>query len=60
MPQHASFLYARNVAALCEHLVRDGRLALDMSEEITRAITVTHDGAVVNEAVKARLTGVGT
>ncbi len=60
MPQHASFLYARNVAALCEHLVRDGRLALDMSEEITRAITVTHDGAVVNEAVKARQTGVGT
>jgi NAD(P) transhydrogenase subunit alpha len=60
MPQHASFLYARNVAALCEHLVRDGRLALDMSEEITRAITVTHDGAVVNEAVKARLSGVGT
>jgi NAD(P) transhydrogenase subunit alpha len=60
MPQHASFLYARNVAALCEHLVRDGRLALDMSEEITRAITVTHDGAVVNEAVKARLMGVGT
>ncbi len=58
MPTHASFLYARNVLALFDHLVRNGELAADPNEEIARAVTVTRDGAVVNEAVKARLTGV--
>lgn len=60
MPQHASFLYARNVLALFDHLVRKGELTVDMSDEITRGVTVTHDGAIVNEAVKSRLAGVGS
>jgi len=51
-------LYARNVLALFDHLVRNGELVADPNEEIARAVTVTRDGAVVNEAVKARLTGV--
>ncbi len=60
MPQHASFLYARNVLALFDHLVRSGELKVDMEDEITRGITVTRDGAIVNEAVKSRLAGVGS
>jgi hypothetical protein len=31
-----------------------------MNDEITRGVTVTRDGEVTNEAVKARLSGVGT
>lgn len=58
MPNHASFLYSRNVLALFDHLVKNGELNVDPSDEITRGITVTRDGAIVNEAVKARLTGV--
>ena len=57
MPQHASFLYARNVLALFDHLVRSGELKVDMEDEITRGVTVTRDGAIVNEAVKSRLAG---
>jgi proton-translocating NAD(P)+ transhydrogenase subunit alpha len=57
MPLHASQLYARNVLALFEHLVRSGSLQMDMNDEITRGVTVTHEGAVTNEAVKARLPG---
>jgi H+-translocating NAD(P) transhydrogenase subunit alpha len=59
MPLHASQLYARNVLALFDHLVRGGELTIDMQEEITRGITVTREGEVLNEAVKARLAGVG-
>jgi NAD(P) transhydrogenase subunit alpha len=58
MPQHASFLYARNVLALFDHLVRKGELVVDMSDEITRGVTVTRDSVVVNDAVKSRLEGV--
>ena len=58
MPQHASQLYAKNLNALFTHLVKDGALALDMSDEITRGVCITRDGAVVHEAV-AKLTAGG-
>jgi NAD(P) transhydrogenase subunit alpha len=60
MPEHASFLYARNVLALFDHLVRNGELQVDSGDEITRSVTVTSGGMVVNEAVKSRLAGVGS
>jgi len=59
MPMHASQLYARNVLALVDHLVRGGQLVIDMNDEITRGVTVTRDGEVTNDAVKARLAGGG-
>jgi H+-translocating NAD(P) transhydrogenase subunit alpha len=41
MPYHASQLYARNVAALLQHLAPDGELALDWDDEITAGACVT-------------------
>jgi NAD(P) transhydrogenase subunit alpha len=41
MPAHASQLYARNVAALLQHLAPDGELALDWDDEITSGTCVT-------------------
>jgi NAD(P) transhydrogenase subunit alpha len=41
MPFHASQLYARNVAALLNHLAPDGTLALDWDDEITLGACVT-------------------
>jgi H+-translocating NAD(P) transhydrogenase subunit alpha len=58
MPEHASFLYARNVLALFDHLVNNGQLAIDANDEITRAVMVTRDGEIVNDALKSRLSGV--
>ena len=40
MPFHASQLYARNVAALLQHLAPDGELALDFDDEITSGACV--------------------
>lgn len=36
LPVHASQMYARNVLALLTHLLKDGRLHLDFTDEITR------------------------
>jgi NAD(P) transhydrogenase subunit alpha len=41
MPFHASQLYARNVAALLQHLAPDGELALDWEDEITAGAAVS-------------------
>jgi NAD(P) transhydrogenase subunit alpha len=41
MPAHASQLYARNVAALLQHLAPDGELAFDWEDAITSEACVT-------------------
>jgi len=38
MPLHASQMYARNVSAVLGHVVREGALALDDTDEIVRAM----------------------
>jgi NAD(P) transhydrogenase subunit alpha len=52
MPLHASQLYARNVANLLLHLVKDGAIVLDFADEITKGCCVTHGGEIVNERAK--------
>ena len=41
---HASQMYSRNMEKLLLHLTREGALALDFNDEITRGSVVTHDG----------------
>jgi proton-translocating NAD(P)+ transhydrogenase subunit alpha len=52
MPLTTSQLYARNVANLLLHLVKDGALNLDFADEITKGACVTHGGEIVNERAK--------
>jgi NAD(P) transhydrogenase subunit alpha len=52
MPLHTSQLYARNVANLLLHLVKDGAINLDFEDEITKGACVTHGGEIVNERAK--------
>jgi NAD(P) transhydrogenase subunit alpha len=44
VPVHASQMYARNIQTLLEHLVKDGALAIDLNDQITGAMVVTHQG----------------
>ena len=44
---HASQMFGRNILALLQHLVRDGTLVLDPSDEITGAMLVVHQGIVL-------------
>jgi NAD(P) transhydrogenase subunit alpha len=52
MPLTTSQLYARNVANLLLHLVKDGAIALDFTDDITKGACVTHGGEIVNERAK--------
>ncbi len=54
-PYHASQLYARNLCAFLQHLVKDGKLVADPSDEIAAATLLTRDGEVVNAQVRSAL-----
>jgi H+-translocating NAD(P) transhydrogenase subunit alpha len=51
VPQHASQMYAKNVATFLQHLVKEGAVRLDPDDQITRETLVTRDGRVVNPRV---------
>ena len=49
MAEHASQLYARNIQALLDLMVRDGALALDFDDEIIAGACITRGGEIVHE-----------
>jgi H+-translocating NAD(P) transhydrogenase subunit alpha len=49
MPIHASQLYAKNVIALVNYLCKEGKLDLNMEDEIVVGSTFTHDGKSLKE-----------
>jgi NAD(P) transhydrogenase subunit alpha len=59
MPASSSQFYARNITSLLLNMVKDGALALDFEEEVTKATVITHGGAVVAEPVKKLLAPAG-
>lgn len=46
VPVHASQMYSKNLQALLGHLLVDGEIRIDLDDEITGAICVTHAGKV--------------
>ncbi len=52
VPYHASQLYARNAATFLLHMVKDGKLGLNLADEIIRETLVTQGGEVVNVRVR--------
>jgi len=52
VPYHASSLYARNITAFLQHLVKDGKLNLKTDDEITRETLLTRGGEIVNARVR--------
>ena len=55
MPGSATQMYAKNLQTLLRHLISDGKIELDFSDEITRGATITHEGKVINEATATAL-----
>jgi NAD(P) transhydrogenase subunit alpha len=50
VPISASQFYARNVSALLLHLLKDGALDIELTEEITAGVVITYGGQVVQPA----------
>jgi len=54
-PYHASQMYSRNITTFFVHLLREGKLRLDLEDEITRETLVTRGGEVVHPRVRELL-----
>lgn len=55
MPAGASTFYARNIAALLLHFLKNGQMTYDMNDEITAGTLITHEGRVVHPATSKLL-----
>jgi NAD(P) transhydrogenase subunit alpha len=49
VPLDASQLYAKNVQTLLDYIIKDGALALDMTDEIIAGTTIVHDGTITHK-----------
>lgn len=52
VPYHASQMFSRNVTAFLLHLCKEGKVNIDLEDEITRETLVTRDGEVVHDRVR--------
>lgn len=51
----ASQMYARNMTAFLHHIIADGQLCVDLTDEITQSACVTHAGRIHNEVLRLAL-----
>ncbi len=59
VPAHASQMYSKNLTTFLDHLLDDGKLVIDLEDEITSGTLVSHQGEVVNEMIRSRLASNG-
>jgi len=52
VPYHASQMYARNLVTFLTYMVKDGKLQLNLQDEIVRETMVTNGGEIVNARVR--------
>ena len=53
MPYHASQMYSRNIQSLLGLLItKEGKLNLDMNDDVIKGTVITKDGDVVHEATR--------
>jgi H+-translocating NAD(P) transhydrogenase subunit alpha len=53
IPFHASQMYARNLTAFLQYLVKDGKLNYNPDDEIHHGTLLTHGGEIVNTRVRS-------
>jgi NAD(P) transhydrogenase subunit alpha len=51
LPFHASQMYSRTVTNYLSHLVKDGQIHLDLTDELTRRPLVTHQGEILHSSM---------
>ena len=59
IPFNASQMYSRNLVTFLGHLVDEGKIELDLEDELTHGPLLTHEGRVANERVRGLLEGGG-
>jgi NAD(P) transhydrogenase subunit alpha len=51
VPVHASQMYAKNISTFLLHMIKEGKVEVDLEDEITKGALVAHGGKVVHQAV---------
>lgn len=52
LPTSSTWMFANNIYELLKYLIKDGKINLDLNDEITSAILVTLDGKLVHAGAK--------
>jgi len=52
VPYHASQMYAKNLTNFLLNMVKEGKLTLNMEDEIVRSTLVTEGGEIVNPRIR--------
>ena len=60
VPAHASQMYSKNITTFLDHLLEEGKLEIDLEDEITSGTLVTNGGAVIHEMIKSRIESAGS
>ena len=55
MAQQASQLYARNITAFLSSLLKDGKLIVDLKDDVVRGALVTQKGEIIHQGTKVAL-----
>lgn len=52
VPTHASEMYSKNILSLIQHISKDGKINLNLDDEIVKGCLITRNGEVINQRVK--------
>ena len=55
VPAHASQMYGKNLVTFLDHLLNEGELHLDFTDEITAGTIVSHQGKLLSERLGGQL-----
>jgi len=54
---HASELYAKNLLNLLTLMIKDGQIQIDLEDQILKDSLITHEGKIVNAAIRDKVEG---
>jgi NAD(P) transhydrogenase subunit alpha len=52
VPHHASDMYSKNILNLIQHIGKEGKVTLNLEDEIVKGSLITKNGEVINQRVK--------
>jgi NAD(P) transhydrogenase subunit alpha len=55
VPTHSSEMYSKNILSLIQHIGKDGKIELNLNDEIVKGSLVTKNGEVISDRIKELL-----
>ena len=52
VPTHSSEMYSKNILSLIQHIGKEGKVTLNLDDEIVKGSLISHNGEVINQRVK--------